>query len=69
VSEFEQEEEEQVEEDRIGDVVSNDSEDSDDDQGGRVAMPTPVVPWQYRFMLCPHQFQLWYFMPCRLRAG
>jgi hypothetical protein len=28
----------------IGDVVSSDSKDSDDDQGGRVAMPTLVVP-------------------------
>jgi hypothetical protein len=44
VSEFEREEEEQAEEDRIGDVVSSDSKDSDDDQGGRVAMPTLVVP-------------------------
>jgi hypothetical protein len=44
VSEFEREEEEQAEEDRIGDVVSSDSEDPDDDQGGRVSMPTPVVP-------------------------
>jgi hypothetical protein len=44
VSEFEREEEEQAEEDRIGDVVSSDSEDSDGDQEGRVAMPTPVVP-------------------------
>jgi hypothetical protein len=44
VSKFEREEEEQAEEDRIGDVVSSDSEDSDDDQGGRVAMLTPVVP-------------------------
>jgi hypothetical protein len=44
VSEFEQEEEEQAEEDRIGDVVSSDSKDSDDDKGARVAMPTLVVP-------------------------
>jgi hypothetical protein len=44
VSEFEWEEEEQAKEDRISDVVSSDSEDLDDDQGGRVAMPTPVVP-------------------------
>jgi hypothetical protein len=44
VSEFEREEEEQAEEDRISDVVSSDSKDSDDDQGGRVAMPTLVVP-------------------------
>ena len=28
--------------DRIGDVVSSDSDDSDDDQGGRDAMPTPI---------------------------
>ena len=38
MNEFEREEEE----DRIGDVVSSDSDDSDDDQGGRHAMPTPV---------------------------
>jgi hypothetical protein len=44
VSEFEREEEEQAKEDRIGDVVSSDSEDSDNDQGGRVVMPTLVVP-------------------------
>jgi len=42
VNEFELEEEEHEEEDRIGDVVSSDSNDSDDDQGGRHAMPTPV---------------------------
>ena len=36
VNEFEREEEE----DRIGDVVSSDSDDSDDDQGGTDAMPT-----------------------------
>ena len=41
VNEFEREENEQ-EEDRIGDVVSSDSEDSDDDEGGKDAMPTPV---------------------------
>ena len=41
VNEFELEEE-QEEEDRIGDVVSSDSDDSDDDQGGTDAMPTPV---------------------------
>jgi hypothetical protein len=40
-SKFEWEEDEQ-EADRIGDVVSSDSEDSNDDQGGRDAMPTPV---------------------------
>ena len=28
--------------DKIGDVVSSDSDDSDDDQGGRDAMSTPV---------------------------
>ena len=42
MNEFELEEEEQEEEDRIGDVVSSDSDDSNDDQGGRHAMPTPV---------------------------
>ena len=41
VNEFEWEEE-QEEEDRISDVVSSDSNDSDDDQGGRHAMPTPI---------------------------
>ena len=39
MNEFELEEEE---EDRIGDVVSSDSDDSDGDQGDRHAMPTPV---------------------------
>ena len=42
VNEFEWEEEEQEEEDRIGDVVSSDSNDSDDDQGGKHALPTPI---------------------------
>ena len=43
VNKFELEEEEQEEEkDRIGDVVSSDSDDSDGDQGDRHAMPTPV---------------------------
>jgi hypothetical protein len=41
-NEFQREEEEQEEEDKIGDVVSSDLEDSDDDQGGRDAMPTLV---------------------------
>ena len=41
VNEFELEEE-QEQEDRIGDVVGSDSDDSDDDQGGRHAMPTLV---------------------------
>ena len=35
-------EEEQQEEDRIGDIVSSDSDGSDDDHGGTDAMPTPV---------------------------
>ena len=39
MNEFELEEEE---EDRIGDVVSRYSDDSDGDQGDRHAMPTPV---------------------------
>ena len=34
--------EEQEEEDRIGDVVSSDSDDSNDDQGGTNSMPTPA---------------------------
>ena len=42
VNEFELEEEEEEEEDRIGDVVSSNSDDSDGDQGDRHAMPTPV---------------------------
>ena len=33
---------EREEEDRIGDVVSSDSDDSDDDQGGTYAMSTPI---------------------------
>ena len=41
VNDFEQEEE-QKEEDRIGDVVSSDSDNSGDDQGGTYAMPTPA---------------------------
>ena len=41
MNEFEREEE-QEEENRIGDVVSSDLDDSDDDQGGRHAMSTPV---------------------------
>ena len=41
VNEFELEEEQEVE-DRIDDVVSSDSDDLDDDQGGRHAMPTLV---------------------------
>ena len=40
VNEFEREEEEQEEEDRIDDVVSSDSDDYDEDQGGTDAMPT-----------------------------
>ena len=42
VNEFEREEEEQEEEDRIDDVVSSDLDNSNDDQGGTDAMPTPV---------------------------
>ena len=42
VNEFELEEEEHEEEDRISNVVSSDSDDSDDDQGGTDAMPTPA---------------------------
>ena len=49
VNEFERKEEEQEEEDMIGDVVSSDSNDSNDDQGGTDdvatsadAMPVPV---------------------------
>ena len=41
VNKFELEEEEQ-EEDRISDVVSSDSDDSNDDKGGRDAIPTLV---------------------------
>jgi hypothetical protein len=41
VNKFEQEEE-QEEVDRIGDVVSSDSDNLDDDQGCRDVMPTPV---------------------------
>ena len=42
VNEFELEKEKQEEEDRIGDVVSSDSDDSDDDQGDRHAEATPI---------------------------
>ena len=68
VNEFEREEEEQEEEDRIGDVVISDSDDSDDDQGGRHAMPTPVMPCQYLFMVCHYQYQLRFCMVSRLRV-
>ena len=40
MNEFEREEEEQEEEDRIGNVVSSDSDDSGHDQGGTDAMAT-----------------------------
>ena len=66
VNEFEREEE-QEEEDRIGDVVSSDSEDSDDDQGGIDAMPTPADV-QYRFILCHYQYQLKFCIVSRLRV-
>ena len=42
VNEFEREEEEQEHEDRLGDEVSSDSEDSNDEQGRRDDMPIPV---------------------------
>jgi hypothetical protein len=41
-NEFEQEEEEQEEEDRINDLVISDSEDSEDEEGGRHTMLSPV---------------------------
>ena len=42
MNEFERKEKEQEKKDRIGDVVSSDSDDSDGDQGERHAMPIPV---------------------------
>ena len=69
VNEFELEEEEQEgEKDMIGDVVSSDSDDSDDDQGGRHAMPTPVDAMQYLFMVCHYQYQLRFCILSRLRV-
>ena len=54
VNEFEREEE-QEEEDRIGDVVSSDSDDLDDDQGVTDVMPTPtdVMPVPVHTMPLP----------------
>jgi hypothetical protein len=44
VNRFEWKEGEQEEKDKIIDAVSSDSDDSNDDQGGTDAMPTPVAP-------------------------
>jgi len=66
VNEFEREEEE---EDRIGDVVSSDSDDLDDDQGGRDAMPTPVdaMPVLVHAMLLAAPTEVLYAMPAQGR--
>ena len=55
VNDFEQEEEEQEEEDRIGDVVSSDSDNFDDNQGGTDAMATSAdaMPVLVRTMPLP----------------
>ena len=55
MNEFEREEEEQEEEDRISDVVSSDSDDSDDVQGGTDAMATTadVMPVPVHTMPLP----------------
>jgi hypothetical protein len=69
-NEFQWEEEEQEEEeDRIGDVVSSDSEDSDDDQGGRDAMPTPVdaMPIPVHAMPLPVPTEVLHVMPAQGR--
>jgi hypothetical protein len=58
VNEFKWEEEE----DRISDAVSSDSDDSDDEQ-------VVQMPCQHRLLPCQYQYQLRYFMLCRLRAG
>ena len=64
VNEFEREEVEQ-EEDRIGDVVSSDSDDSDDDQGGTDAMPTPIhaMPVPAHTMPLPVPTEVLHAMP------
>ena len=64
VNEFELEEEE----DRIGDVVSSDSDDSDDDQGVDMLCPHRLMPCQYLFMVCHYQYQLRFCMLSRLRV-
>ena len=60
VNEFEREEEQ--EEDRIGDVVSS---DSNDDQGGTYAMPTPVdaMPVPVHAMPLPVPTEVLHAMP------
>ena len=60
VNDFEREEE-----DRIGDVVSSDSDDSDDDQGGTDAMPTPVhaMPVPVHTMPLPVPTEVLHAMP------
>jgi hypothetical protein len=55
VNEFKQDEEEQKEEERIGDVVSSDLEDSNDEQGGRHAMPPSFLSLH----MCTMQLSLW----------
>ena len=69
VNEFEQEDEEQEEEDRIGDVVSSDSDDYDDDQGGIDAMPTPVdaMPVPVHAMPLPVPTEVLHAMPAQGR--
>ena len=64
MNEFELEEEE----DRIGDVVSSDSDDSDDDHGGRYAMPTPVdaMPVPVYGMPLPVPTEVLYAMSVRV---
>ena len=69
VNEFKQKEEEQEKEDRIGDVVSSDSDDSDDDQGGTDAMPTPVhaMPAPVHTMTLPVPTEVLHAMPAQGR--
>ena len=64
VNEFEREEDEQ-EEDMIYDVVSSDSDDLDDDQGGRDAMPTLVdaIPVPVHAMPLPVPTEVLHAMP------
>ena len=69
MNEFEREEEEQEEEDMIGDVVSSDSDYSNDDQGGRHAMPTPVdaMPVPIHSMPLPVPTEGFHAMPSQGR--
>jgi hypothetical protein len=68
-NEFQREKEEQEEEDMISDVVGSDLDDSDDDQGGRDAMPTPVdgMPVPVHAMPLPVPTKVFHAMPAEGR--